>query len=269
MKNWTIGGIGYALVEVETRFNEGTGMKGVNGKEIVVDTRYEPLKYVNTCGKVVQEPYALGSGMLRQIPIGIPGYGPIRAMNEGENHPAIYAIGGVYKYKRISDIRERVKKGDTIWFNRTVLNQEKNLVEEIKTKTGVKFIFKVDYDLIICIERSKGPEMVGGWCFLEPIMEDWGKSWLPTYSTLRDKDGNLIPKPKSEWIQYNLLPKPEKMKGILRHYGLPIKGDKFYFEEGAEVFCKRKVEWRYVYKGKEFLLVKQWDLLAEVVTVEE
>jgi len=264
---YTIGGVGYALVEVESRYKEGTGLKGANGKEIVIDTRYEPRKHVQTFGKVVQAPYALGGRMLKQIPIGIPGYGPIRALNEGEDNPAIYAIGGVYKYKVMSDIQEHVKNGDTIWFNRTVLHQPQNLVEEVKTKTGTKYIFKVDYDLIICIDRKGGPEMVGGWCFLEPVMEDWGKSFMPTYSTLRDENGNLIPKPKSQWIQFNLLPKSEKMKGILRHFGKPLKNENFYHEAGAEVFCKRKIEWRYVYKDKEFLLMKQWEIIAELVEI--
>jgi len=262
---WPYGGVGYCIVEVETRYETNTGFKGVNDQEIVIDTRYEPLKHVRTCGRVIQTPYAMGERPLRQIPVGLPGYGPVRADKEGQDHPAIYAIGGVYKYKRMSDIEPEVKVGDMIWFQRLVLHRHENIVEEYEKKGGIKvFVFKVDYDLIVCVEKPE-PRMIGGWCLLEPMKEY--AQMIPTYYDTVGPDGSKAVRPKEEWLVLTMLPAAEKLKGILRHFGKPLKGDEFFYEKDAEVYCRKQIQWRYMYKGKEFILIKQWDIFAEVVEV--
>lgn len=267
MTEYKIGGIGYVLIEVESRYNDKTGFKGVNGKELVADTRYEPLKHVRTCGKVIQVPFAIGERMLRAEVNGMPNYGPVRAIREGQTHDAIYAIGGVYTYKRMSAIQERVKVGDTIWFQRLVLHRKENLVEEIETKKGKKFIFKVDYDLIVCIQK-KEPVMVGGWCFLKPVQ--WDNLYMKTFYDYTDKDGNPVERPKEQWLKILKPPPGDRIRATLKHFGQPVKGDTFYFKKEAEVFLRQPVEWsnhgwRYLYNGEEYILTKQWDIVAELV----
>lgn len=268
MTEYPIGGIGYCLVEVESRYENKTGIKGFNGEDVIIDTRYEPLKYVKTCGRVIQIPFSLGEYPIYQISVGLPGYGPQPKQIDEQPHAAIYAIGGVYKYKRLSDIQETVNIGDMIWFNRTVLHRPENLVDETE-RDGVKiFTFKVDYDLIICIEREE-PVMIGGWCFLEPIYEDWAKQYIPTFYDTLDTEGKKIPKPQKDWLMIALQPKQEKLRAKLKFFGKPLKGDKFYYAKDAEVFIRRQIQWRYTYVGnKEYMLCKQSDIYAEVVEEE-
>jgi hypothetical protein len=269
MTEYPIGGVGYVLVEVESRYENKTGAKGVGGQDIIVDTRWEPLKYVKTCGKVVQVPYAMGERIIRQISIGFPGYGARRGKSMEAAHAAIYAIGGVYKYKRLSDIAPEVKIGDTIWFNRGVLNREENIVDEFD-RDGVKvYIFKVDYDLVICIEREDGPQMIGGWCFLEPMFENWRKTKIPTFYEAIDKEGNKVPKPESEWIVTAMQPSQEKLMARLICFGTPLKGDTFEYPLGATVFIRKQVKWGYQYKGRTFTLIPQWDIFAHVVEIPD
>jgi hypothetical protein len=259
---FNIGGIGYLLVEAQSRYEDSTGAKGIGGKDIVVDTRWEPLKYVKTFGKVVQIPYAMGQRPIDQIPVGMPSYGPRRG--DVENAPsALYSTGSQYRYIRLSDVAQEVKIGDTLWFNRTVLNDTNNIVDEFD-RDGVKtYVFKVDYDLAICVEK-KEPIMLGGWCFLEPIMENWDKQFIPTKSSLKDANGNPILKPRDQWLQIALQPEQEKLRARLKYFGTPLRGDKFYYSKDSEVFIRRQVRWRYPYKGVEYMLVKQGDIFCEV-----
>jgi hypothetical protein len=266
MTDYSIGGIGYAIVEVDGRYEEKTGFKGVDGKELIADTRYEPLKFVKTFGKVVQIPFAMGERPIRQIPVGFPGYGPQRGQSIQDAHAALYAIGGVYKWQKLSDIQQEVKIGDTIWFNRTVLNNPANLIEEYKDEDGSKFIFKVDYDLIICVDNGEeDPTMIGGWCLLEPKYEEFRV--MPTFTDLTDKEGNKIPKPKSEWLVFGVTPKIEKFIARLKYFGTPLKGDELELENDLKVFIRpRSQHFTYKFKGMDYILLHYWEIQAAILT---
>lgn len=256
------GGIGYVIVEIESRYNSGAGYRGIGGAELQVDTKFNPLQYVNHCGRVIQVPIMMGRSPVRQIPVGLPEYGP-----NGNGHHAIYAIRGVYEYKYIEDIHEDVRVGDKIWFQPLVLHRDTNLVDEFDRDGAKVYLFKVDYDLIICVERDK-PKMVGGWVFLQPVFRDWGKALIPTYYEYVGPDGSKVAKPKDQWMVAMLSPRPEKMKGIIRHVGKPLKGDSFDFKTGDEVFVKRIPKWRYQYKGIDYMLLHQWDILAKISKIK-
>lgn len=267
--NYTIGGIGYVLVECETRYENKTGYFGVDNKELIVDTRYEPLKYAVTKGKVLQVPYALGEMMLSQIGVGFPPPGIRRGNKPGDAHAALYAIGGYYQYKRLSDIEPEVKIGDTIWFMRGVFKKDENIVDEFERDGSKVFIFKVDYDLIICIDKEEGPHMIGARCFVEPMYESWDKFLVPTFFEQLGPNGEKLPKPQNQWMVTAMQPQQSKLKGILRHFGTPLKGDTFEFEKNAEVYLRRNPQWKYNYKGTDYMLVYQWDIFAEVVKDEQ
>jgi hypothetical protein len=206
----------------------------------------------------------MGQRPIRQIPIGFPQYGPQRGNSVEDAHAALYAIGGVYQYKRISDIAPEVKIGDVIWFNRTVLHREENMVDEFDRDGAKIFVFRVEYDLVICIEKEE-PVMIGGWCFLEPMFENWKKQKVPTFYDTVGANGQKLPRPENEWIVLAAQPAQEKLRAILKHFGTPMNGDKFYYQKNAEVFMRKQKQWKYKYKDTEFMLCYQWDLFAEVI----
>lgn len=264
--NWDTGGIGMVIVEVEGKFEENLGVKGINGKELVADTRFEPIKFIKMCGVVKRVPFAMGERPLYNIPVGFPGYGPQRGQNPHDAHAALYAIGGVLQWKRTSDIAPEVKVGDTIWFSRYVVNSHANVLDEFERDGKKILVLKVDYDLIICVDEPEGPKMIGGWCFLDPMQERWEKVLRPTFTNLKDAEGNFIPKPKDQWLVFALNPPMQKFIAKLKHFGTPMKGDEFEFEKDAEVYIRpRKQHMMYKYKGTEYILIHQWEILAELV----
>ena len=149
MTEYSIGGTGYVLVEVNDTHKKGTGVVGINGIEIETDTTYDPIRHAKNNGKVIQLPSNMGAHPVTQDPVGFPGYGCIRG-NVEEASPAIYAIGGVYSYRHMWHIEPDVKLGDRIWFKPRVLNNPANKVDEVDGKQ----IFKVGYDQIICAVRE-------------------------------------------------------------------------------------------------------------------
>lgn len=266
MREFTKGGIGYCIVEAEGKFEENLGVKGIDGKELVADTRFEPLKFIKPFGKVIQIPFALGERPLYPIPIGFPGYGAQRGDNANDVHAAIYAIGGVLKWRRMSDIIPEVEVGDTIWFSMYGINSQANLLDEYDRDGKRIFVIKIEYDIIYCVEKPEGPKMIGGWCFLDPMYENWEKILRPTFTDLKDPDGNPIPKPKDQWMMFAKTPPMRKFIAKLKHFGTPMRGDEFEFEKDDEVFIKpRKQQIMYKYKGTEYILLHMWDLLAKVV----
>lgn len=258
--DYPIGGIDDVLVEVTSRYKNETGYKGIGGQDIVMDTRYEPVKYASLYGKVIQVPFALGQGLLRQIPTGIPSYGSVNPKNEDDCHVAIYQIGG-HPFKRMNDIHADVEKGDTIWFKNMVMHRPENIVDEFERDGQKVFLVRVSYDLIVCIEKDE-PILIGGWCFLKPLNME--TKYLPTFYDMTDNNGNKIPKPKEEWIQVLVHPE-SSLRARLEHVGKPLKGDTFYFEKGADVFVRKAIQWRYLYKDTEYMLIKQWDIYAELI----
>lgn len=320
MTEYTIGGTGYVLVEVEETHKPGTGVLGINGKEIIADTSYDPIRFAKNHGKVIQLPSNMGAHPVTQVPVGFPGYGCISG-NAEEANPAIYTIGGVYKYRHMWDIEPEVRMGDKIWFKPRVLNNPANMVEETKGKK----VFKVMYDQIICAVRTwdisdfdgallfgtesamtseefakqwswkikdpmpdlkdlqvdiEGPQvingtakvtvkhinMIGSWCLLNPIMEDWASILRPTFFPYTNDKGEPIPRPKEQWIQMKVAPGKEKMRGIVKYFGKPLKGDDCDLEPLMKVWIRKVAsEWLLAIEGARYIVCRQNQILAEEI----
>jgi co-chaperonin GroES (HSP10) len=306
------GGSGQVIVEVEERYQERK-----NG--LFIDTTYDPMKHTQRCGKVLQEPIDMGMALVEQVPVGFPGYGPVRGKGdatEQDGHHAIYAIGGVLQYRWTKDIAPEVRVGDKIWFTPRVLFDEKNLLETISLAGRKKHIFRVPYDQIYCAVREYdisefdgavlfGTEhgmtedvlkaqfekkfkkdlpnldrvetfkekdkvilqefqMIGGWCLLEPIMEEWDTIFRPTYYDQVDKDGNPIPRPKEQWLQMKVMPDMDKMRGRVKHYGTPMAGETCELQKNMVVAFRPIAKFLQDIEGTKYIVCRQNQILAEV-----
>jgi len=311
-KSYNRGGSGQVIIEIEERYQEKK-----NG--FYIDTTYDPMRHSNRCGKVIQLPITMGMGWVEQIPVGFPGYGPIRNRvlgDESEAHHAIYTIGGVLQYRWTKDIAPEVKIGDKIWFTPRVLADDKNLLDIQHLAGRKKYIFRVPYDQIYCavreydisdfdgavlvgtehamdeevlrrqfekkfgmpmpdldkIETFKEKDkvilqefqMIGSWCLLEPIMEDWDTILRPTYYDQVDKDGNPIQRPREQWLQMKVMPDMDKMRGRVKHYGTPMAGETCELQKDMVVAFRPIAKFLQEIEGTKYIVCRQNQILAEV-----
>lgn len=281
-------GSGYVLVITSETHRAGTGRKGVNGHEIQVDIRWQPLRYAFNFAEVLQLPITMGSTPINQVGAGAPGYGPVRAEQfsielEESPSPDLYAIGGVYKYKTTADIEPEVEVGDRIYFKARTLNNPLNFIGKLKAEDGKnKLIYKVPYENIFCAVRTNvqvdavpdGPFMVGRmntsvipigtWTIVEPIFEDWDSILKPTYYPYKDKFDMPIERPKSEWIQKKVAPEHDNMRGIIKYIGSPYKGDVCDMKAGDRIVFRPKACHFEVIEGEKLIVMRQEHILAKL-----
>lgn len=317
MTEYTIGGTGFVLIEVEDTHERKAGL---NGSKIDIDVSFDPMRHARNCGKVIQLPSNLGGKPVTQEPIGYPAYGAIRGdREEADVHPAIYTIGGVFSYRLMQDIAQEVRIGDKIWFKPRVLNNPINKIDEIKDSKGKKkYIFKVEYDQIICAIRDydiskfdganligtpegmspeqfqaewaihhpkvKMPDfkdmvtlvnkdvvtarhfiMIGSWCLLKPVLEDWGTIFKKTYFETLDEKGRKKEKPQKDWLQIKTQPEKEKMRGIVKFFGTPLRGDECELEPNTKVWIRKVAsDWILEIEGSRYLVCRQNQIMAQV-----
>lgn len=263
-------GTGYVLVVVKSTHNVNTGRKGVDGKDIVIDIAFRPMEYALNSAVVYQLPFEMGTHAISQVPCGIPGYGPIRFPSRADYSPSseIYAIGGVYSYKLVSDIEPEVEIGDKIYFKPRTLNNRKNYLGELKSEDGKdnKYIYKVPYENIFCTVRNGVINPIGAWLMIEPMWEDWGTILKPTYyADIKDEHGNPIPRPKKEWIQVKQAPEHDNMRGRVAHVGKPLVGEFCDIKKGMNILFRKQVKpFFQVIEGEKYIILPQDAVLAEL-----
>jgi hypothetical protein len=264
-------GTGYCLVICDATHNVNTGRKGVDGKDIIVDIAFDPMRYAFNYATVYQTPLEMGNMPIMQIPSGAPMYGPVNAPKGLEEYPStdMYTIGGVYKYKYVSDIEQEVQAGDKIYFKPRTLNAVKNHMATLRDDKGhaKKYIYKVPYENIFCAVREGKIIMIGGWVLLDPIMEDFEDLLIRTYHpTLKDTDGNPLLMPKDKWIQKKAAPEHDNLRGIIAHIGTPLKGDHCDIQAGMSVvFRRQQTTFFQVIEGKKYIVLSQDMILAELL----
>lgn len=231
---------------------------------------FDPLQYALNNATCHQIPVDMGMIPIDQIDPGSPGYGPALISPESELEPSsdIYAIGGVYQYKFVSDIEPEVEIGDRVYFKPRTLNNRANFIVALKNGKGQpdKYIYKCPYENIFCAVRDKKIIMIGSWVLVEPIVEDWDDILIKTYYDIKDSDGNKIERPKKEWIQKKVMPEVDKLRGYVRHIGKPLKGDDCDVEVNDLVVFRRQAGTHYQkIGGVNYLVIKQNQILAKLL----
>lgn len=263
-------GVGYILVITDSVYKAETDRKGIDGQPIIIDIAFNPMRYALNFATAYQLPIELGNTIFLQAPSGPPGYGPINMPRGYDGSPStdIYAIGGVYKYKYVSDIQADVQIGDKIYFKPRTLNNKANFMGMLKDDKGKpsKYIYKVPYENIFCTVRDNQITMIGGWVLLDPIYEDWEDTYQKTYYPYKDKRGNPIERPKKEWIVKKIAPEHDMQRANVAHIGPPLKGEFCDIDQGQRViFRKQQTTFFQMVEGKKYIVTTQDQILGELL----
>jgi co-chaperonin GroES (HSP10) len=262
-------GTGYVLVITDAMYKVESGAKGVDGKPIIIDIIFNPIEYVLNNAVVHQLPVELGNSPISQRPVGSPGYGPLRRTEQEDVSFDLYAIGGVYQYKYVSDIAPEVEIGDKIYFKKRTLNSIQNQMGILKDETGKpqKYIYKVPYENIFCAVKKDGRIVpIGSWTLVTPIMEDWTDAFRKTYYPYKDKFGGAIERPQKEWIKLKAAPEHDNQRGVVAHIGTPLKGEPCDIKQGMMVLF-RKMQKVFLHKieGKDYIVLSQDQIIAQIL----
>lgn len=249
----------YVFVEVEgTLFNEDSGRKGINGN-IIIDPSYDPQVHVKISGKAIALPEMLSKHTISQETKGMPSYEMARP----------------FKYKRREDIAPEVEIGDIVYFHfNTLLSDNKNWLYSTDTTQ----VFKVAYENIICSVRDfhadgqdlKEVVMIGGYCLIEPDLESWEETLIPTPQLLDgkpmlDKNGNKVLKPKDQWLIAKLKPEARYLSGYVINMGTPLKGEKPKFKRGDRILYRVDADWKQTIEGTSYFTIRQRHIMAHEV----
>lgn len=262
---YTRGGYNAVLVKIENSvFRDDSGITGLDGKPIQIDSSYQPERRLKYSGVVVQLPIGLGNAPISQVSSGFPGYGAIRRFDDDdmdEPHPALYQLGGNYQYKFLSDIEQEVKLGDKIYFKWKTLHNRGNLVAETKGSSK-SWIFRVPYDNIICSIRDEKIIMIGSNVLIDPIFESWEEILVPTFYPYKDALGMPIQRPKDQWIQTKTAPTHKNKIGKVAAIGSPLKGEECYLKVGDRISYKPNFRNFTEIEGGKYFVLRQDQILA-------
>lgn len=243
----------FIIFKTDTLFNYGVKFKGIGGRELVVDPSFEPAKHVRIYGEVVSVPVRLGRTPIAQERVGAPGY--------YEQSP--------FRYKFLSDIEPEVQVGDRIYYHFNTIHT-KNMVREDGVHPNRTWFYKVQYDQVMCAVRNGEIICIGGYCLVDPDMETWedisipvpevGTDGKPLLNTL----GEVINKPKDQWLVRKAMPGNKYLVGFVRHVGSPLKGDKREVEVGDRILYQRYADWTVNIEGKDYFVIKQRHIMGVV-----
>lgn len=255
------GGINNVLIKMDSVYKMGTGITGLDGKELVLgDPDYDKQRNANTSGTVILTPVALSKKPLYGISPGIPGYGAIRLPDADIEAPseAIYARPR-NRYKAINDIIPEVQVGDKIYVPWTAIHDKRNLVADTPDKKS--FIFRVPYELIYCVVREGKVIPIGAHVLVDPLFEEMESILRPTYYQFNGPDGRPAVRPKSEWVQTKVITRHQDRTGVIAHIGLPLKGERCALEVGMKVLYKPKLQNLLDIEGKKYFILRQNQIL--------
>lgn len=262
------GGSGYVLIKITGNlFNTKTGIKGLDGQDLQVDSTFQKERRARLDGEVIQTPFYMGNAPISQIPIGYPSYGQIRDIKEDmdDSVPQLYAAtGGLYEYKMMSDIIQEVNIGDKIYFKWRVTFNHKNLMAQSVGNGTPTWIFRCQYDNIYCKVTDGKITMIGSHVLIDPVKETWDEILHPTYYDIKGADGKYIPRPKSEWIQVKTAPGNKDRQGVVAEVGTPLKGEKCLLSKGDRILFKPNMKSLLTIEGKQYFVLRQDQIVCKI-----
>lgn len=236
----------FIIFKTDTLFDDKVKFKGIGGRELFVDPTFDPAVHVRIYGEVVNLPLRLSESIpISQEHRGIPSY--------HEQSP--------YKYKTVSDVEREVRIGDRIYFHFNTIKQH-NFVRVDGVDPDRVWFIKVRYDQVICAVRDGQIIMIGGHCLIDPDFESWKDISIPSYSDLKDKDGNPILKPESQWLVTKSAPGYKYLTGFVRAVGSPLRGDVCEVKVGQKIWYHRNADWMVKIESKDYFVIKQRHLIG-------
>lgn len=113
----------------------------------------------------------------------------------------------------------------------------------------------------------KEVEMIGSYMFVEIDMETWEDISVPIPETLggkplRDKNNQVVYKPKDQWLVTKSQPTERYLQGWIRHVGKPLNGDPQELQEGMRIHFRPYANTKMMFEGKEYFRMRQRHVYA-------
>lgn len=112
--------------------------------------------------------------------------------------------------------------------------------------------------------------MIGSYVLVEPDMESWKEISIPIPQSvggreLKDRHGETLMKPESEWLVTKAQPEERYLQGWIRHIGSPLIGDDLDgMGEGMYVHFRPLANTKMDFEGKEFFRMRQRHIHAYI-----
>lgn len=238
----------YVIFKTDAMFNDKVEFKGKDGTQIVIDPSFDPQKHVRTYGEVVSVPLYLSKR-------------PIMQEHRGTPAPT---DGSPFDYRFLCDVKMEVQVGDRIYFHFNTVSM-RNLVKEEGKHPHKTWYFKVSYDQIICVVRDGQIIPIASYALVLPEYETWDDILHPTYTNLKDANGQFIPKPKDQWIQIKVKPEYHFLTAFVKYVGAPLGKDTCEIEPGQKIWYRKNADWINVIEGVEYFAVRQRHIIGKEV----
>jgi len=238
----------YVIISTDALFNSHAKFKGVNGRDIVFDTSFDPQKHVRIYGTVASVPLHLTKR-------------PIMQEHRGTPAPT---DGSPFEYRYLSDVKQEVQINDRVYYHFNSLSM-RNCVKEEGVHPNKTWYFKIPYDQIICAVRDGKIIPIASYALVLPDYESWDDILHPTFTTLKDKDGNFIPKPKEQWIQKKVKPEYHFLTAVVRYVGSPLGKDALEIEPEQKIWYRRNADWMNTIEGVEYFAIRQRHIIGKEV----
>lgn len=236
----------FLIFKTDLLFEDHVKYKGVGGRELSLDSSFDPARHCRIYGEVVSLPMRLSPN----IPIS----------QEHKGTPSFHEQSP-YRYKYLSDVEMEIKIGDRVYFHFNTIKPH-NIVRVDGVHPDRIWFIKVRYEQVICAVRDGKIIMTGGHTLIDPDFESWKDISIPTYSDLKDKDGNYILKPESQWLVKKSAPGYAYLTGFVSAVGSPLKGDTCEVKVGQKIWYHRNADWMVKIEGREYFVIKQRHLIG-------
>lgn len=239
----------FIIFKTNKLFNTNTKYKGVGGREIELDPKFDAARHASIDGEVVSVPKVLSHIMLLQNHLGLPSY----------------ASKPTYQYRWMDDIAMEVQVGDKIYFHfNTIMNaiQRNEFIHVEGIHPNRTWYVRVRYDQVFCAVREGKIIPIQGYTFVAPAFETWDDIARPTPQVVNGKvmlnrDGSPMMKPKDQWIVVKSAPEHKYLQGYVKHVGTPLNGDKCEVREGQKILYHRNADWQQSIEGHNYFTMRQ------------
>lgn len=232
--NMTRSGSNAVIVEIKNGlFNDSVPL---NKSNIVIDTSFEPNKFLKTSGTVIKLPISLSNFPISARHNGFPAYGAARNKLGLPINPTLYSKKMSSIFSFMSQIQQDVQINDTIFFSWMALSNKFNVLHHNRNDNS--FTCRIPYDLIYAASRNNSIIPIGSYVLIKPILELWDDLYIKTFSKIKDLNGNYIPLPKDKWIITKSSPSHKQQQGVVAHIGNNLINTKSPIKPNDKVLFK-------------------------------
>lgn len=247
------------IVKVDKRINDEISM----GKtKLYLNGEYDLYKNIKICGEVVSSPKKLNGTVLYGKREGFPPYSG-KKDKMGNYNPTPHQ----HEYVTMVDSPIETKSGDTVYFHYLTLSASTYLGRDDE---GLE-LYRCAYDQIFCIVREGEIRMVNGWVAVTPLQDDsYQEVEIDELDIFNRKIGTRTERVKmnESGIIYDMNDEPIFRHGTLSMRGVAPDHKDYEVAVGDTLIYSDFSEFKNTIEGKEYYLMKLWDVVAVYKGVE-